>query len=305
MPYPLTATGNLHAKPCVINVTRGNNFWQQISGARLVANNGADSGNITIAYAARTDFKQRYYANDHSKDTVVVEQRPMRALNGRTHSLSLNQEGFILTDAPTEVSDFRDSAEVARIYPEETAALLRSAIDADSVQITAPAILRFSEKSGLAGSSDNSHPARFAHVDITDTTAAEFAEQTPHEGRKIARYAHYNIWRCFSGAPQDVGLALCDAGSVIPDDLLTADAIFDPPGDAPQWQFESWLLAHNANHRWHIFPDMARDEAIIFKTSDSAYANPAPHVAFDNPLAGPDAPPRASVEMRAIALWFA
>jgi hypothetical protein len=29
-----------------------------------------------------------------------------------------------------------------------------------------------------------------------------------------------------------------------------------------------------------------------------------PHVAFDNPAAGAQAPPRASIEMRGIAFWF-
>ena len=49
---------------------------------------------------------------------------------------------------------------------------------------------------------------------------------------KVARYAHYNVWRAFSGAPQDVPLALCDRRSVARDDLIVADAIFDPPGAA-------------------------------------------------------------------------
>lgn len=44
----------------------------------------------------------------------------------------------------------------------------------------------------------------------------------------------------------------------------------------------------------------------MFKTHDSAaaFAHCVPHVAFDNPAAGPHVAPRASIEMRAIALWF-
>jgi hypothetical protein len=47
-------------------------------------------------------------------------------------------------------------------------------------------------------------------------------------------------------------------------------------------------------------------EALVFKTHDSdpARAHCVPHVAFDNPLCGPQTAPRASIEMRAIALWF-
>ena len=54
------------------------------------------------------------------------------------------------------------------------------------------------------------------------------------------------------------------------------------------------------------FEDMTRDEALVFKTHDSdpGRAHCVPHVAFDNPFAGANAPPRASIEMRGIALWF-
>jgi hypothetical protein len=120
----------------------------------------------------------------------------------------------------------------------------------------------------------------------------------------VRRYAHFNVWRSFSGAPQDVPLAVCDATSVAADDRIIADAVFDPPGGAPEWSFESWIVAHNAAHRWHWFPDMGRDEAILFKTSDSEHHNPVPHVAFDNPLAPAGCHPRASIEMRAVAFWY-
>jgi hypothetical protein len=51
---------------------------------------------------------------------------------------------------------------------------------------------------------------------------------------------------------------------------------------------------------------MTLSEALVFKTHDSdpARAHCVPHVAFDNPLCGPRTAPRASIEMRAIALWF-
>lgn len=258
-----------------------------------------------IAYAARTDFRQRYYANDHSRDTVVLDPHPMVIADGREAAPSLDAEGFMLARHESAVNDFRDGAEVAASHSEEIAALIKVHTGADMVSITGPGILRFSEASGLAGTSDNSHPARFVHVDTTGETAAGFARQATPEGKTVARYAHYNVWRAFSGAPQDVGLALCDHRSLASGDLMVADAIFDPPGGAPEWSFESWLLAYNPAHRWTAFPNLTRDDVLIFKTSDSLHANPAPHVAYNNPEAPADAPPRASIEMRALAFWFA
>lgn len=258
----------------------------------------------TIAYAARTDFRQRYYANDHSRDTVAIEPHRMTLHDARGTATSLDQEGFVLVEHRSEIADFAKREDVAAHHPAEIVALLMNYTGADQVIVTSPGILRFSERSERAGSLDNSMPARFAHVDTTAETAAGFARSVVPEGRIFARHAHYNVWRAFSGAPQDVPLAVCDARTVEPGDLIVADAIFDPPGGAPEWSFESWLVAHNAAHRWRWFSDMTRDEALIFKTSDSLVANPVPHVAFDDPRAKPDWPSRASIEMRAVAYWY-
>jgi hypothetical protein len=256
-----------------------------------------------IGYVARTPFKQRYYANDHTRDTVVHDPHAMAISNGRLRETSLDNEGFMLVQHASEVSDFENSAEVAALHPAEIAELLRGLTGADEVRVTAPGIIRYSEAGGQAGSRDNSHPARFAHIDSTAETSAGFAMAASGD-RALRRSASYNVWRCFSPAPQDVPLALCDAGSVKPEDLLVADAIFDAP-DRAEWSFESWIVAHNPAHRWYWYPDLSRNEAIVFKSSDSQFANPIPHVAFDHPALNSGGHPRKSIEMRALALWFA
>lgn len=263
----------------------------------------ADSIRASIAYAARSPVRQRYFANDHSRDTVVVEPRTITIVSGRGEPPSLEREGFQLVPHVSSVADFEDARDVAARHPAEMVELLLGLSSADDVRVTAPGILRFSEASGRAGSLDNSMPARFAHIDATGETSARFAAQELPEGRELRRYAHYNVWRAFSPPPQDVPLALCDARSVATADLLVADAVFDPPGQ-PEWSFESWIVAHNPAHRWLWFPDMTRDEVVVFRTSDSLLGMPVPHIAFDNPSAPSDAQPRASIEMRAVAYWY-
>jgi hypothetical protein len=257
-----------------------------------------------IAYVARTGLRQRYYANDHSRDTVVIDAQRMAICDARGLKTELDREGFVLVQHKSNVDDFTNRADVAAGHGAEIIALIKAETSADAVVVTAPGILRFSERSGKAGTLDNSMPARFAHIDVSADTAAQLAAQGAPDGKAICRSAQYNVWRAFSGAPQDVPLALCDAQSVVAADLLPADAIFDAP-DQAEWGFESWLIAHNPNHRWHWFSNMTRDEVIIFKTSDSAFGNAVPHVAFDNPHAPSDCAPRASIEMRATAYWFA
>jgi hypothetical protein len=139
-----------------------------------------------------------------------------------------------------------------------------------------------------------------------EAAAAARAKSAP-EGRKVVRSAQYNAWRVLSDPPQDVPLALCAYPSIQQGDLVDCEAIFDPPGGAPEWSFGNYLVAHNPAHRWHYFSDMHVGEVLLFKTSESdpARAQLMPHGAFDNPLAGPNTPPRASLEMRGTAYWFA
>jgi hypothetical protein len=261
------------------------------------------SARATINYAAHTDYRPRYFANDHSRDTVVIDSVVMPLANGRNAVPTLAAEGFVLVPHASIITDFTDAAAVSQDHPPEIMDLLQQQTGADLVIVTAPGVLRFSEKSPRAGTLNNSMPARFAHIDITPQTAAEFARASLPAGQTCSRYAHFNVWRSFSGPPQDVGLAVCDARSVAASDLIEADAIFDAPGK-PEWGFAGHVVAHNPQHRWVSFPDMTPQEVLIFKTSDSAGGHAVPHVAFDTADAPATCHPRASIEMRAVAYWY-
>ena len=258
-----------------------------------------------IAYSGRKFARPRYYANAHEKDEVDIAPVAMPMHDARAMEPTIDREGFQILRHKSAVGDFADRSEVARVHMREIEELVQSHTGADFVHVGAPGLLRFSEKSGKAGSLDNSMPARFAHIDISDATARAFAERGAN-GRAYLRCAHYNVWRAISPPPQDVPLAFCDARSLSPEDLIAADAVFDAPGE-PEWSFEGLVVAHNPAHRWHWFSGMTIDEAVLFKTNDSdpARAHHVPHVAFDLPDCPADAPPRVSIEMRATAYWWA
>jgi hypothetical protein len=62
---------------------------------------------------------------------------------------------------------------------------------------------------------------------------------------------------------------------------------------------------HQPGQRWYFASNMTVDEAWLFKNFDSACPGPggaAPHSAFMDPH-HPDAPPRESIEVRALALF--
>lgn len=252
--------------------------------------------------------RPRYFANDHSRDVLVLDPRTVQIedMRGCEVPPTLEREGFTLVKHTSAVIDFRDPAEVARVHPAEIQQLVQRLSGADVVVVNAPGVLRFSEASAESGALNNSRPARFIHIDVSDDAARAFAERArPHTEQPLRRCAHYNVWRALSPPPQDVPLAVCDARTLTPADLIAADAVFDVPGQ-PEWSFEGLLVHHNERHRWCYFSGMSRDETLVFKTNDSDPAQPhhIPHSAFNDPTCPAGVTPRASIEMRAIAYWF-
>ena len=258
-----------------------------------------------IGYSQRTGKRPYFYANAHEKDYVPLAPVAVEITDARGLDCDLDREGFTLVEHESAVADLTDLKQVAEVHRGEIADLLKRVTGCDEVVMTPFGILRFSERLGENEAHDNSHPARFVHVDMAKA-AADARERTAPAGRTIARSAQYNVWRALSGAPQDVPLGLCAFPSIKDGDLIDCDAIFDPLDGSAEWGFPNYLLACNPNHRWFYYSNMTPDEAIVFKTSESdpARAQLMPHGAFDNPLAGPESPPRVSLEMRGTCYWY-
>jgi hypothetical protein len=275
----------------------------------------ASSGSVRLVegvvnYTAEMSERPRFYANDHSRDVLALDPRRVQIEDARSSEAAptLAREGIVIVPHSSRVGDFRDAAEVAARHPAEIEQLVLELSGADAVSVTGAGVLRFGERSPDSGRLNNSRPARFIHIDTSDATAAAFAERARPKGdtRPIRRFAHYNIWRTFSPPPQDVPLAVCDARTVEPRDLVPADAVFDVAGQ-PEWSFEGLVIRFNPSHRWLYFSGMTREEVIVFKTNDSSRGEPSqvPHSAFDDPSCPTGVPPRCSIEMRACAYWFA
>lgn len=263
-----------------------------------------------INYLGDMAERPRFYAVDYSRDNLVIrgESLPIRDARLADPPPSLDREGFTLVPHRSALAEFRDMDAVQRAYLPEIEQLMLKLTGAERVLMTPGAVLRFGERSKEYGSRVNTRPARFVHVDYTPQSAPgllrPLLEAAGVELRPGQRYAGYNIWRALSEPPQDVPLAVCDARSIAPDDLVTGDAVFDAPNQ-PEWGFEAFLVRCNPSHRWSYFSNMNRNEALVFKAYDTDSSRPVrvPHVAFDDPGCPPDVPPRASVEVRCFALF--
>ena len=76
--------------------------------------------------------------------------------DARALDAHVDREGFQLVRHSSAITDWTDRAALADIHRAEVAQLIKDLTGADEVQVNAPGILRFSEKSGKAGSTDNS-----------------------------------------------------------------------------------------------------------------------------------------------------
>jgi len=262
----------------------------------------------TLGFSEPMGSRPKFHANDTSRDVLNVVPRAVRIEDARQRAQApaLDVEGFCLRTHVSGVRDFRNPVEIERVYVEEIRRLLLEVSGAGHVDVNPRGVLRFGERSPQSGAHDNSRPARFVHVDVSDTTALQFYERSrPHNGRRVRRSAQYNVWRVLTPPPQDVPLAVCDARSVTPGQLIAADAVFDQDG-AIAFSFEAWLLRYDPAQRWWYFSRMHPGEVLLFKTHDteSRAAHCVPHGAFDDPGCPAGVTPRASLEMRGVAYWF-
>jgi hypothetical protein len=228
-------------------------------------------------------------------------------MRGRTGEYSLDREGFTLVDAPTGVRNFYDRAEVTRRYVPEAGDLLRAVTGCRATAVLNSPVVRLSARAGErpAGATMTGD---FVHADYSAPAAELMLRRAlpPEDAARRARqrYSIFNVWRAFSGPPQDVPLALCDARSVAPADKQYCSITLKiSTGELMTWENIAYL--HSARHRWCYCSDMRRDEAYVFRgyDSDPARAEQVPHSAFEDGTCPPGAPPRASIELRMFAFY--
>ena len=233
----------------------------------------------------------------HYRDFTV------RIRNGRplARSFSLDRQAFVLTSHDTQVRDFYDEGEVSEIYFPEVEALIKRETGASKVVIFDHTV-RTADRAVERGLRT---PVRSVHNDYTEKSGPQRVRDllSPDEARaRLAkRFAEYNVWRNIAHDPVEMApLGLVDAQTIAPRDLAVCDLIYaDRVGEIYQG-------VYNADHQWHYFPAMTRDEAIVIKCYDSAKDGRARfslHSAFDDPSSPVNPKPRQSIEVRTFAFF--
>lgn len=241
---------------------------------------------------------------EHKATPPQYRQCEMAVRNGRPlrDTFDLDTHGFVFVDHNTQVKDFTDDAERARVYDLEVQALIKRHSGASEVLVFDHTIRIGDEQAQNA--SGVRPPVKGVHNDYTETSAPrrlrDIVGDIEAKRRLTKRWAIVQVWRPIRGRVLIDPLGICD-GRTIPQKgfILVERRYKNRTG-------EVYHIAHNAAHEWFYFPQMERHEALVFKVFDSDRSKPSrftAHSAFDDPATPAGAPPRESIETRTFAFF--
>jgi hypothetical protein len=265
----------------------------------------------TLHYLVPSAATPRTYTYDPPpgvrRSTATYAPYPVTIRNARSiaDDLSLDGQGFELVDWRSAVRDFHDEAELRRVYYPESERLVAEATGADRVVIFDHTIRRRVPGAEDRASDAPRQPVPRVHVDHTERSGPQRVRDLlggEAEALLRGRVQIINVWRPIRGPLRDAPLAVCDARSVSPRDLVPSELVYRNRVG------ETYGVTFNPDHRWYFAPDMTRDEALLLKCYDSlrdGRARFSPHTAFDDPTAPADVLPRESIELRTLVFHHA
>ncbi|THD61580.1 CmcJ/NvfI family oxidoreductase [Phenylobacterium sp.] len=261
-----------------------------------------------LGFTQRSTETQFTYAFDppdgQRRSNIVIDEQVVRIADARpvVRDLSLDVEGFALVSHRTAVRDFWDEAQTLALGHPEAAEIVRAATGARRVVVYDHTLRR-----RLVGTEDRTtgaprQPATRVHVDQTVKSGPQrvrdlMSDQAEDLLRR--RAAIINVWRPIGRPALDWPLALADASSVDPADLIPSELRFEHRTG------EIYGVAYTPTQRWFQVSALRPDETLLIKCwdSDETVARFAPHTGFEDPTTPPGTPPRESIEFRTIAFF--
>jgi hypothetical protein len=262
---------------------------------------------VRIRYTAATGEKLvnvTFGPNNIRRRTAGTEEvHEVEIRNGRISSapFSLDENGFVLVEHRTAVRNFFDKAELEAVYYPEVSALIRS-VSGAARAVVFDHTLRSGDEAEREVRSIR-EPLLSVHNDYTEWSGPNRVRELMGDEAETLlkrRFAIIQVWRAVNQPIQCNPLAIADSKSVAPEDLLIDERRY------PHRVGQTYRLKYSQKHRWFYFPQMRRDEALVFKVFDSetdGRARFTPHTSFDDPSTPLGAPPRQSIEARALAFF--
>lgn len=251
------------------------------------------------------------------------EPTPVTINNGRyaLDSLDFEHCGFTLLEHHSRVTDWRNEQLVNEIHVPEIEELAMEFTGCDqalaySALIRSPATAREIADYAPIESVHSDYTEDYQSM-VTNPSHSYFKFLEPllkRDGldykvlQEARRIMVVQFWRNIGAILPDFPLAICDAETVDRSELVVVEV---PVYGGQRLDFEAFAVRPPlppAAHAWYTFPRLELNEVLTFRTFDSLCVEEGrpfwtPHTAFRDPNAGPDAPQRESVEMRALCLF--
>lgn len=255
---------------------------------------------IYPASAGRPDVRPRL----ERYQQTVRDGRPL------AQSFSLDVEGFAFHRHPTAFGRFYDEAAVkSRYYPEVSAFVCHT--------LGAGAVLVFDHNTRSAvraarGEVGVRQPVDGVHNDYTEQSGPKRAREILAAAGRLdlagRAFAFVNLWRPILGPVQDVPLAVCDARSLSPTEIVDTPIhhYSESNPQQPSHSGEIQSVRHAPAHRWYFFSDMQPEEVLLLKCFDTRREGVArfmAHTGFRNPACPPRYTPRESIEARTLVVF--
>ena len=221
----------------------------------------------------------------------------------RASAFSVDREGFELHDFAPGFASFEDDAAIKSAFYVQIIAYVKAHTGAQRVEVFDHTI-RKRLPADLSAQTTVQRPAVLVvHSDYTEQSGPQrLRDLLPAEAETLLtrRVAFYNVWKPLRARVEELPLAMCDASTQVPEDLLTMDLKYR------ERTGEIHVMRANPAHRWNYFPGMDASQALLLKTYDSETDGRARfmfHSAFEHPHTAPDAKPRESIEVRVMAFF--
>jgi hypothetical protein len=223
--------------------------------------------------------------------------------NGRLvpDGFALERNGFRFIPHDTQMRDFFDEDEIARVYYREMEALIKRETGASRVVVFDHTLRTADDE--MREAKKIREVVRRVHNDYTEWSGPQRVRDLMGDEAEALlkkRFAIVQCWRPIRHPVETFPLAMCDARSMKFDDFVISERRY------PDRIGQTYAVKYNPDHQWYWFPLMRRDEALVFKVFDSAKNGGArwtAHTAFDIPAPPPNARPRESIEIRTLAFF--
>jgi hypothetical protein len=218
-------------------------------------------------------------------------------------NFSADREGFELRDFSAQFSQFDDDAAIKSAFYDQVVSFVKQHTGARRVLVFDHTI-RKRMPADLKVQTTVQRPAvMLVHSDYTVASGPQrVRDLLPDEADVLLRrrVAFFNVWKPLYRRVEELPLAMCDATTHAPDDMLRMELKYR------ERTGEIYVMRYSPQHRWVYFPRMEAHHALLLKTYDSETDGRARfmgHTAFEDPTTAADAPKRESIEVRTMAFF--